>query len=282
MFAVAAPRLSRIGGLRPPRLGVILAEGGVGVVHAARDEAGRPLAVKTLRPCHAGDAAMARSLVQEATYARSVNHPNVVRVYEGGELPDGRPYLVMERVEGESLGAMVRARGPLPVEEALRLGDQLLAGLGALHRAGLVHRDLQPENVLITSAGVVKLIDLGFARPTGVDHGDGLTPDSAGALVGTAAFMAPEQALRGRAVTPQSDIFAAALVVYYALTGRSPFPATTDAERLVAVVRRRPVPVRRVRRDVPPRLAAVIARALEKHPDCRFESAGAMRLALAA
>src|SRR5262249_43117417 len=143
--------------------------------------------------------------------------------------------------EGATLGAIVRAQGPMPITRGLKLADQILAGLSAVHEAGLVHRDLSPDNVFVTSDGGLGeravILDLGFAQEPGVDAGDGVTPDSPGSLVGTLTFMAPEQATRGRAITQRSDLFTVGVLLYYALTGKLPFRGQDDLDVLVSVVR---------------------------------------------
>ncbi|APR79503.1 serine/threonine protein kinase [Minicystis rosea] len=260
-----------------------LAEGGIGVVHAGRAPDGRAVAVKVLMERHAHDAGIVSRFEREIVHALRIRHDNVVTALAAGRLDDGRPFLVMELLQGETLGAMVRSHGPVTIARGLRLGAQILAGLEAVHQAGLVHRDLSPDNVFIArdaSGERAVILDLGFAQEPGVDTGDGVTADSPGSLVGTLAFMAPEQATRGRAVTMQSDLFAVALLVYYALSGRVPFRGQDDRDVIVSVVRAAPVPLRRVRRDAPVALDRVLGRALAKHPDARFNGAGEMRAAL--
>jgi serine/threonine-protein kinase len=272
------------GGLLAVRLGRVIAEGGIGVVHAATAPGQGPLAVKVLRERHAGDAGIVRRFEREAEHAMAVRHPNVVAALAKGRLDDGRPFLVMERLMGATLGALVRSQGPLPIARGLRLAEQLLAGLAALHEAHLVHRDVSPDNVFVAAGTEERavLLDLGFAQEPGVDLGDGLTPDSPGSLVGTLTFMAPEQATRGRAITERSDLFAVAVLLYYAFSGKLPFRGHDDLDVLVAVVRAAPVPLRRERRDAPAALDHILARALAKHPDARYPSARAMRAALVA
>jgi serine/threonine protein kinase len=264
-----------IGGLVVERL---VAEGGVGVVYAARPRRGGALrALKVLKPGLAGDAAHRDRFAQEIACAQRVDHPNVVAVRDHGRLADGRPWLTMDLLEGATLGALVRREGPLPLGRALAITDQVLAGLAALHAAGVVHQDLQPDNVFLARGPrpgeeTAVLLDLGFARFAG---------EGAGAeLLGTPAFMSPEQALAGRAITAQSDLFAAALLLSYALTGKPPFPGLAPRDVLVAIVRSAPVPVRRARRDVPVELDRILARALAKHPDARYSGAAEMRSAL--
>jgi serine/threonine-protein kinase len=261
-----------------------IAEGGVGVVYAGRLLAdGRAVAVKVLRARHAADVGLTSRFDREIRYGFRLRHPNVVSVLAAGRTADGRPFLVMDLLQGDTLGALIRSGGPLSLARGLRVAEQLLAGLAAVHEAGIVHRDLQPDNVLLAEgAGRERamILDFGFAQEPGVDVGDGATADSPGSLVGTLRFMSPEQAIRGRAITARSDLFAVAVLLYYAFSGKIPFRGSDDLDVLVSVVRAAPVPLRRARRDVPRRLDEILARALAKHPDARFASAREMRAAL--
>ncbi len=270
------------------RIDGILGEGGIGVVYGGRwmrdAELGGParrVAIKALHPRHARDAGLARRLEREGEHLERIRHPNVVEGLGSGTLPDGRSFVAMERLVGTTLGDRVRAEGPLSIARALTFAGDLLDGLAAVHDAGLVHRDLSPDNVVVDGASRAVLVDLGFAEPPGVDAGDGTSPDSPGSLVGTLRFMAPEQATRARAITAKSDLFAAGLLLFYALTGTLPFRGRDDLDVLVSVLRAQPVPLRRERRDAPPLLERLLARALAKHPDARFASAREMRAALA-
>lgn len=270
-----------VGGLVVER---VVAEGGVGVVYAARARhGGVRRALKVLKPALAGDSGHRARFAQEIAYARCVSHPNVVSVIDHGRLADGRPWLTMDLLEGATLGAVVRRQGPLSLARALAITDQVLAGLAALHAVGVVHQDLQPDNVFLARAPGSRdpfdpsearavLLDLGFAREAG--------SGARASLFGTPSFMSPEQALAGRAITAQSDLFAAALLLSYALTGKPPFGGLAARDVLVAIVRSAPVPVRRARRDVPMELDRILARALAKHPDARFSGAAEMRSAL--
>jgi serine/threonine-protein kinase len=198
-------------------------------------------------------------------------------VCDRGQLTDGRPWFTTTLEHGgATLGSLVRGVGALDVARGLEIGCEVLSGLEAVHAAGIVHRDLQPDNVLLGAQGV-RLIDFGFAHEEGVDTGDGVTPDSPGALVGTLRFMSPEQATRSRALTVRSDLFSAALLIYYALTAKLPFRGRCDRTVVVAIVRSTPVPLRRERREAPSALDTVLARALAKHPDARYPTAREMR-----
>lgn len=276
------------------RIGRTLGAGGVGVVHEGRMDQvhtgegevdGCAVAVKILRRELTGDAGVVSRFAREIEHALAIVHPHVVAAIASGALADGRPFLVMERLAGSTLAELVRVEGPLGLGRGLRLGGEVLAGLEAIHRAGLVHRDLSPDNVFVVRDARGEravILDLGFAQAPGVDVGDGATVDSRGSLVGTLAFMAPEQATRARAITAKSDLFVAALLVYFALSGRLPFTGRDERDALLSVVRAAPAPLRRVRRGVPAGLDAVLARALAKHPDARFAGAGDMRDALLA
>lgn len=262
----------------------LIAVGGIGAVYEVQIAAtGQRAALKVLQREHAGDAGVVGRFTREVLFARRIDHRNVCPVFSEGRLEDGRPFFLMPLYEGVTLGQEVRQRGPLPVDRALAIGDEILAGLSAMHAVGVVHRDLQPDNVLLAVEGgatTVKLLDLGFAQSPGADTGDGVTPDSSGSLVGTLRFMSPEQATRSRAVTERSDLFSAALLLYYALSAELPFRGQADVDVLVAIVRSAPIPLRRARRGAPRALDDVLTRALAKHPDARFENAAEMRAAL--
>ncbi|MFO0757836.1 MAG: serine/threonine-protein kinase [Byssovorax sp.] len=266
----------------------LLAEGGIGRVYAALGlDDGERFALKVLRPELAIDPGMRSRLRREIAFLQRVSHPNVVAVRASGDLDDGRPYFVMDLHEGMTLSELVRREGPLPIPRALALIDQVLDGLGALHDAGVVHRDLQPRNLLVTRDPAtgeerVILIDLGFAHEPGVDTGDGVTPDSPGSAVGTIPFLAPEQVTGGRAITPRSDLFAAGLLLYYAITGTLPFQGGAGPDRLINLLRRAPIPLRRLRRDAPRSLQIALDKAFAKHPDARYAGAPEMRAALRA
>ncbi|MDC3957169.1 serine/threonine-protein kinase [Polyangium jinanense] len=263
----------------------VVAEGGMGLVYAAREiSSGKRVALKTLRACFANDEGARARFEREISFTRRVVHPNVAPVLGHGHMSDGRPYYLMELYRGRTLGAVVREDGPLSIGRALEITDRILAGLEAVHAAGIVHRDLTPENVLLTEGPAgetrVLLLDFGFAHEPGVDTGDGVTADSRGALVGTIRFMSPEQVTRGRAITAQSDLFATALLLYYAVSGKLPFRGEGDLDVAVATVRKAPVPLRAELRNVPRALDVLLSRALAKHPDARFSGAAEMRRAL--
>lgn len=264
----------------------VVGMGGMGIVYRVRDvDTGKQLALKTIQREHATDVGAVGRFFREIKFAARVVHRNVAPVLGHGRLADGRPYALMELYKGRTLGDVVRQDGPLPMARAIDIVDQVLAGIGAVHAAGIVHRDLTPENVFVEpNAGGydrVVLLDFGFAHEPGVDTGDGVTVDSRGALVGTMGFMSPEQLMRGRAITTRSDLFVAAVLLYFAMSGKLPFRGEADVDMSVALLRRSPIPLRVERRNVPRALDSLIERALAKHPDARFANATEMRVALA-
>jgi serine/threonine protein kinase len=257
-----------------------LGAGGMGEVYKARDtRLGRAVAIKALRS--GADPELLRRLEREARAASALNHPNIVHIYDVGELAGRGPYVVMELVEGETLRQRLR-RGPLPIPVALDLAAQLGDGLAKAHRAGIVHRDLKPENVMVTPDGVLKVLDFGLAKVLaaplgGVEDGQTLSRHGtrAGLLLGTLEYMSPEQA-SGRAVDHRTDQFALGLIVHEMLSGRPTFRRDTPAQVLAAVIEREAEPLARVRSDAPPELEALVARCLQKDPDRRFASTDAL------
>jgi tRNA A-37 threonylcarbamoyl transferase component Bud32 len=190
-----------------------LGHGAMATVDLAHDvELDRPVALKRLAENFARDDGLRRRFVREARLAARLAHPHVVRVFDVGE-DDGRPFIAMEYVEGETLADLVARRGPLPAAEAARLGMHMCAGLAAAHAAGLVHRDVKPQNLLLGTDGALKLGDFGIAA----GH-EGTRLTVAGTVLGTAGYLAPEQA-RGEQVTAAADIYAVGAVLYELLTG---------------------------------------------------------------
>src|SRR6185503_19654007 len=265
-----------------------LGAGGMGEVYRARDtRLGRTVAIKVLRS--GADPQLLQRLDREARAASALNHPNIVHIYDVGEAADvpGAHYVVMEHVEGETLRRRLRP-GPLPMAEVLDLGAQLADGLAKAHRAGIVNRDLKPENLMVTPDGVLKILDFGLAKlvvaPLGeVDGRETLSRHGtqAGMLVGTLEYMSPEQA-SGRAVDHRTDQFSVGLILSEMATGRPVFRRDTPAQVLAAVIERDPEPLTRLRADVPEALASLVARCLQKDPDRRFPRTDELASALAA
>jgi serine/threonine-protein kinase len=275
----ALPPLAPGTALGPYVIGELLGAGGMGEVYRARDDRlAREVAVKVLPPSSAGDPERQRRFDEEARAAGTLNHPNVLAVYDVGHHGSVR-YVVSELLEGETLRARLR-RGPVPLAEALDLARQMAAGLAAAHGKGIVHRDLKPENLFLTREGRLKILDFGLAKRTlepqalsGADTRSAHTRP--GVMLGTAAYMSPEQA-RGEAADPRSDVFAFGAVLYEMLAGRPAFAHDSIAETLSAVLRDDPPPL-----AVPAEVDALLRRCLSRRAPDRYAGAEELVDALA-
>jgi serine/threonine-protein kinase len=256
----------------------------MGEVYAAKHaESGGLAAVKLLLGDMQSDAMLMQRFLREGEAASKLHGPNVVEIYEVGKLDDGAPYLAMELLRGHDLAWHLRRRGQLSIEEVVTLVDQVAAGLEIARVAGVVHRDLKPQNLFLAqqtnSAPVWKILDFGVSKLT--DSAGTLTKD---VIVGTPGYMSPEQA-GGNVTTHRSDLFSFGAVVYRALTGEPPFAAEDTPQTLYQVVYRNPIRPSSLLQALPPDVDLVIAIALAKDPADRFESAlemaAAMKLAVA-
>ncbi|WP_232211554.1 serine/threonine-protein kinase, partial [Nocardioides sp. CF8] len=255
-----------------------LATGGMGEVWRGRDTTlDRPVAIKLLKAEYADDATFRRRFEGEAQHAASLHHPGIAGVFDFGEASplDGsatpRPYLVMELVEGQPLSALLRPGAPMDVEVTRDLMTQTADALGAAHRAGIVHRDIKPGNLIVTPDRQIKVTDFGIARAA-----DGMAITETGQVMGTPAYLSPEQA-EGRSATAASDVYSLGCVAFECLAGRRPFTAETSVATAVAHVRQ-PVPA--LPSSVPADLAAVVTRALAKDPAARYADGSAFAAAL--
>ena len=246
------------------RLLGLLGRGGVGEVWRAEDlQLGRPVAVKVLRRLEGDALSSLERFRREARATAQLSHPNVVATYDVGTTED-RAYLVMELVRGGDLAQLLRSHGLPPAEEVADLAVQAARGLDAAHAAGIVHRDVKPANLLLSSEGELKITDFGIARMSGSEQTGALTGP---VLLGTAAYLSPEQ-VRGEAATPASDRYALGCVLYELLAGTPPF-AGEPHEVLDGHVHRDPVPVQEYRPDVPAGLADLVMMLLAKDPAAR-------------
>jgi serine/threonine-protein kinase len=234
----------------------------------------RRVAVKILRPDLAENQATRTRFRQEAIAAAKVSHPNIVSTYDTGD-DDGVAYIVMELIDGPTLRDLIDTSGGLPVGEVVRIGAQVANALSAAHRAGLIHRDVKPANVLVPKSGPVKVTDFGIAKAVGTN--DGLT--RTGTVMGTARYLAPEQ-VNGQATDPRTDVYALGLLLYEALCGHPPFGGDTDIATAMARLTTSVPAVRDVRPEVSVALDDVIHRCLARDPAARFGSAAAVRDAL--
>ncbi len=243
-----------------------LGAGGMGVVYKARDvRLERMVALKTLPVDLSFDEDAKRRFMQEAKAASALDHPNICTIHEIGEY-EGQLFLAMPCYEGETLREKI-ARGPLPLDEAVEYAAQIAEGLAAAHEAGIIHRDVKPANVMVTRRGLVKLLDFGIAKVANSN----LT--RSGALLGTMAYMSPEQMGRGP-VDHRADIWSLGVVLYEMIAGARPFSGEYEAALLYAVQYEEPAYLTSLRPDVPEALARIVKKALEKDPELRYQRAG--------
>ncbi|MFG0284387.1 MAG: protein kinase [Phycisphaerales bacterium JB039] len=271
----------------PYRIQREIGRGGMGVVYLAHDERlDRDVAIKALPAELAEDAARLERFEREAKTLAQLNHPNVAGIY-GVEEQDGQKYLILEYVEGETLGDRLD-RGPIPVDEALELAIAIAAGVEAAHEAGVIHRDLKPDNIKITPEGKVKILDFGLARraastASAIEATDsptvmGASPTIPGAILGTAAYMSPEQA-RGRHVDKRTDIWSFGVILYEMLTGASPFAGETATDSIGAVLHK-VIDLDALPAETPDGVRRVILRCLARDRDKRLHSIADGRIEL--
>jgi tetratricopeptide (TPR) repeat protein len=275
--AVAGSTLPSVGDVLLDKIEIlrVVGEGGMGTVFEAKNQrTGRHVAVKFVRAAMGTDADARRRLLQEALACGRIQHPNVVDVYDAG-LHGETPYLVMELLRGESLGARMTREGPLPATSASAIVLQALQGIGAAHRAGIVHRDLKPDNLFLAQppAGgepVVKIVDFGISKIAAGEAA--LAATQTGTIMGTPHYMSPEQ-MRGSVLDARTDLYSLGAVLFHALTGREPFVAESYPALIMAIVSDDAPSPRSLRPDLPAALESVILRAMAKDRDRRFQSA---------
>jgi CheY-like chemotaxis protein len=245
----------------------LIGRGGMGAVYRARDqELGEEIAIKTLRPEFTSDPALVERFRSEIRLARHITHQNVVRTHDIGEI-GGSYYLTMELVQGVTLRDLLDTRGRLGTDAVLAIAAQLASALAAAHAEGVIHRDIKAQNVLLDEAGVLKVMDFGIARLA--EGSSGLT--EVGMMVGTPAYMAPEQ-IMGEAIDARADLYSAGVVLYECLTGQVPFTATTIVSLVARLLSDAPPPIP----GADPALAALVMRLLAKKPADRIASAEEM------
>jgi eukaryotic-like serine/threonine-protein kinase len=259
-------------------LGERLGVGGMSTVRLARDRRlEREVAVKVLAEHLAEDPQFIARFRREALAAARLVHPNIVQVFDFGlDEPTGRHYIVMERIRGQSAAEILRDRSILPVTEALSIVSHACRGLDYAHRNGVVHRDIKPGNLLRSEEGTVKVADFGIAR----NMGDESSITQVGSVLGTAAYLAPEQA-HGEEAGPRADLYALGVVTYQCLSGRLPYEAQSLTELALKQQREAPALLHLMNPEVTPQLAAAVDRALALEAGDRFASAEEMRKALA-
>jgi serine/threonine protein kinase len=264
-----------------PRYRVVrrLGGGGMGTVYEVEHRVmQRRVALKVIKRAYLDSPAAVERFRREVRAAARLSHPNIVTAFDAEHAGDTH-FLVMEYVEGTTLGRLVQQGGPLPVAQACDYVRQAALGLQHAHRKGMVHRDVKPDNLMLTPDGTVKVLDFGLASLTADSEASGLShPD---AIMGTPDYMAPEQAQEAHTADNRADVYSLGCTLYYLLTGEVPYPASTTLRRILAH-RERPVPpVRGKRPDVLVELAAVVARLLAKKPKERYQTCGELAAALA-
>ena len=258
----------------------IVGEGGMGQVYEGLQPViGKRVAIKLLRRELATNKVEAQRLLDEARSVNAIGHRGIIDIFSFGALPDGRQYFVMEYLSGVSLSQHIRTHGALPVEDTLKLMDEMLAALGAAHGAGVIHRDLKPSNIFLVSqtdgSSFVKLLDFGIAKQAAYARGE--TPQTrVSRVMGTPEFMAPEQA-RGQAVGPRTDLYALGAVVFEMLTGEHLFDADNPYEIVNMHLSKAPRAPSAVRSDVPPEVDSLVLSMLEKDSHDRPPNAETVR-----
>jgi len=248
-----------------------IGQGGVGVVYRAFDTLlDRQVAIKILSGDYAHDPAARKRMLREAKAASSIEHGNVVTVHGVGETREGEVYIVMALHEGVPLDEYI-ATGAASIEEAVRIVSEIALGLEALHRRGIIHRDIKPGNIILSDDGHARLIDFGLAKLLGASK---IT--KTGTTVGTLEYMAPEQAA-GYATDARVDVYALGVVLYELLTGVRPHQGEHKSVIVYSIVNQDPKPLRDISPHVPQSIADVVARAMAKNPGDRIQSPGELR-----
>jgi serine/threonine-protein kinase len=252
------------------RIAARIGAGGMGeVFRAVQPTIGSRVAIKVIGRDWSEQSSLVERFFQEARAVNLIRHESIVNVLDLARLPDGRPYIVMEYLDGWSLAQLIGERGRLPLGAAVRLAREVTEGLAAAHDQGIVHRDLKPDNLWVTPAGRAKILDFGLAK-LAVEHASGEAPlTTTGTILGTPCYMAPEQAVGG-AIDARTDVYALGVVLFEMCIGRVPFVGSTVFEVLKQHIEQSPPRPQNLRPDLPEPLAELILRALEKDPVRRF------------
>ncbi|MBP6821155.1 MAG: serine/threonine-protein kinase, partial [Acidobacteria bacterium] len=264
----------------------VLGVGGMGEVYLARDtRLNRNVALKFLPSQFTQDAARVKRFKREAQAASALNHPNIITIYEIGEI-ENKHFIAAEYIDGQTLREVI-AEGRVAEKEAIEIAIQICSALSAAHEAGIIHRDIKPENIMRRRDGYVKVLDFGLVKLTELELSAGRTnpsdPDigktNPGAVLGTARYMSPEQAI-GQEVDRRSDVFSLGVTLYELLAGLPPFKGDRIAAILDAIIHHQPVPLTAVRPDLHSELERIVSRALEKDRELRYQSADDLRAEL--
>lgn len=259
-----------------------LGAGGMGTVYLAENlDIGREVAIKVLHATIGANPEVRQRFRQEARTSALIKHPGIVDVLDMGETDNGQSYIVMEKLDGQTLGARLKQRGKLSVEEAVSVIAEALDAIGAAHDKGVVHRDLKPDNLFLVwhPRWAVKILDFGISRFLNADD---VRLTASNTLMGSVLYMPPEQARDARAAGPPADLYALGATLYHALAGQPPFIGESYTEVLSRVISDPPAALGAVRSDVPPALASLVMKLLEKNPADRPATAADVRAALLA
>lgn len=257
----------------------LLGSGGMGQVYRAKDlKLGRDVAIKVLREELASDPERLRRFEQEARSASSLNHPNIITIYDIDK-HGATPFIAMEYVEGKTLRGVL-SEGRLPIKKLLQLSTQIVEGLAKAHSSGIVHRDLKPENLMVSADGFVKILDFGLAKLLRLPSGTGSEVETLsrkdtipGSILGTVGYMSPEQA-KGQPADFRSDLFSFGAIVYEMATGKRAFQRESPIQTLSAIIEDQPEPPAGLNPQIPHSVQATIQRCLAKAPEDRYESTG--------
>jgi eukaryotic-like serine/threonine-protein kinase len=263
--------------LGPYEIQSLLGTGGMGeVYHATQSSLRRQVAIKVLSPEFASDPDRLQRFEQEARSASALNHPNIISIYDVG-CESANSYIAMEFVDGKTLRGLLEA-GPIPIKKSLQIVAQIADGLAKAHAAGIVHRDVKPENVMVTRDGFVKILDFGLAKLTRPDPEGrestvaGFNSTQLGMVLGTVGYMSPEQ-VRGLTADARSDIFSLGATCYEMISGKRAFQGATAADTMSAILKEEPVQLSTSVHNLPPAFGRIVHRCLEKDPGDRFQSA---------
>ena len=244
----------------------MIGQGGMGRVYLAKDtRLNRRVALKILSPERMNNPRAIARFQREARVGAQLQHENLVRIYDEGEA-NGKCYLVMEYIEGKNIGAIIAENGPIPPATAARLGQQVALGLEHAQQKGLIHRDVNPYNILVTRDGVAKLTDLGLA----IDQTEQAQVTREGATVGTFDYVSPEQARHSHSVDTRSDIYSLGCTLYHMLSGQVPFPSPSLPEKLFGHQAVEPMPLAKLVPGIPEGLSEVVEKMMRKSPDDRY------------
>ena len=255
-----------------------IGSGGMGEVYLAHDtNLGRNGALKILPDNLAQDPHRMQRFIQEARAASAINHPNVCTIHEVGQSDDGRSFIAMEYIEGETLADKIQG-SPLPSFEIVDLGSQIASALEGAHAKGIIHRDIKPRNIAVTPRGQAKVLDFGLAhvmpqqKHVPIQEASTLARTETGILLGTIDYMSPEQAL-GREIDTRTDIFSLGVVLYEIATGRKPFSTENKLETIDRIAHLEPDPPSQLNKRIPSELQRIITKCLQKNPQRRYQSA---------